>query len=58
MGDSSFVKSLNAADFADEQFGLITVNDILTELGKNQGETRDRSSRPHHSLTALKTLRT
>ena len=34
MGDSSFVKSLNAADFADEQFGLITVNDILTELEK------------------------
>lgn len=34
IGDSSFLKSLNAADYTDERFGLPTVTDILKELDK------------------------
>ncbi len=34
IGDSQFLKSLNPADFTDENFGLPTVTDILAELDK------------------------
>ncbi|GLR63032.1 Tex family protein [Marinospirillum insulare] len=34
IGDTSFLKSLNAADYTDERFGLPTVTDILKELDK------------------------
>ncbi|PHV12944.1 Tex family protein [Chitinimonas sp. BJB300] len=34
LGDSSFLKQLNAAEFTDERFGLPTVKDILAELDK------------------------
>ncbi len=34
MGDRDFLKNLKAGDFADDQFGLPTVNDILSELEK------------------------
>jgi uncharacterized protein len=34
IGDSAFLKSLNAAQFTDERFGLPTVKDILAELDK------------------------
>ncbi|ELU03793.1 hypothetical protein CAPTEDRAFT_59334, partial [Capitella teleta] len=34
IGDSTFLKSLNAADFTDETFGLPTVTDIISELDK------------------------
>src|SRR4029077_11563176 len=34
MGDSAMLKSLKAADFVDEHFGLPTVRDILVELEK------------------------
>ncbi|HKM16052.1 MAG TPA: Tex family protein [Marinospirillum sp.] len=34
IGDSSFLRSLNAADYTDERFGLPTVTDILKELDK------------------------
>lgn len=34
IGNSSLLKSLNPADFTNEQFGLPTVTDILTELDK------------------------
>jgi len=34
MGDSAFLKSINAQQFVDERFGLPTVNDILKELDK------------------------
>ena len=34
IGDSKFLKSLAANDFADEQFGAVTVRDILQELEK------------------------
>ena len=34
IGDSLFLKSLNAADFTDDTFGLPTVTDIISELDK------------------------
>ncbi|WP_269531923.1 Tex family protein [Chitinimonas sp. BJYL2] len=34
IGDSAFLKQLNAGDFTDERFGLPTVKDILRELDK------------------------
>lgn len=34
IGDASFLKTVNAADFTDEQFGLPTVTDIISELDK------------------------
>ena len=34
MGDSSFLRSLDPADYTDEQVGLPTVRDILAELAK------------------------
>ncbi|MBE9609498.1 Tex family protein [Chitinilyticum piscinae] len=34
IGDSTTLKSLNAAEFTDERFGLPTVKDILAELDK------------------------
>jgi uncharacterized protein len=34
IGDSSFLRNLNAAQFTDERFGLPTVKDILLELDK------------------------
>lgn len=34
MGDSRFLKAVNAADYVDEKFGLPTVTDILKELEK------------------------
>lgn len=34
IGDSAFLKGLNAVDFTDEAFGLPTVTDIISELDK------------------------
>ncbi|KRW61310.1 Tex family protein [Pseudomonas sp. TTU2014-080ASC] len=34
IGDSSFLKRLDPKQFTDEQFGLVTVSDILSELEK------------------------
>ncbi|QBB72357.1 RNA-binding transcriptional accessory protein [Pseudolysobacter antarcticus] len=34
IGDSAFLKSVNATDYTDEKFGLPTVRDILKELDK------------------------
>lgn len=34
IGDSFFLKSLNAAEFTDDTFGLPTVTDIISELDK------------------------
>lgn len=34
IGDSAFLKSLDPARFTDEQFGLPTVTDIISELNK------------------------
>ncbi len=34
IGNSSFLKSINPAEFADEHFGIPTISDILKELDK------------------------
>ena len=34
MGDSAFLRSLNAAEYIDDKFGLPTVTDIIKELDK------------------------
>ena len=34
IGDSAFLKALNAADYTDDMFGLPTVTDIISELDK------------------------
>ncbi len=34
MGNTAFLQQLNAADFSNEQFGVITVSDILLEFEK------------------------
>ncbi|WP_257265832.1 Tex family protein, partial [Endozoicomonas sp. ONNA2] len=34
IGDTAFLKGLNAAEFTDETFGLPTVTDIISELDK------------------------
>lgn len=34
IGDSQFLKSLNASDYTDENFGELTVRDIIKELDK------------------------
>ncbi|QNM98733.1 Tex family protein [Chitinimonas koreensis] len=34
IGDSAFIRGLDAAEFTDERFGLPTVRDILAELDK------------------------
>jgi uncharacterized protein len=34
IGDTSFLKALNAADYTDDTFGLPTVTDIIKELDK------------------------
>jgi uncharacterized protein len=34
IGDTAFLKALNAADYTDETFGLPTVTDIIKELDK------------------------
>ena len=34
IGDSRFLKSLNAADYADDSLGIPTVSDIINELDK------------------------
>jgi len=49
IGDSPFLKSLNAADYTNEQFGLPTVTDIISELDKP-----GRDPRPEFKTAALK----
>ena len=34
IGDTAFLKSLNAADYTSEAFGIPTVTDIISELGQ------------------------
>lgn len=34
IGDSAFIRQIKPADYATEQFGTITINDILKELDK------------------------
>ena len=49
IGDSAFLKSLNAQDYITEQFGLPTVTDIIKELDKP-----GRDPRPEFTTASLK----
>lgn len=49
VGDSALLKSVNAAQFSDEQFGEITVKDILREL-----EKPGRDPRPEFKFAEFK----
>ena len=49
IGDSAFLKSLAANDFVDEQFGEVTVRDILQEL-----EKPGRDPRPEFKTASFK----
>ena len=49
IGDSRFLKALNAADYTDERFGEPTVRDILKELDKP-----GRDPRPEFKTAAFK----
>lgn len=49
IGDTSFLKQLNAKDFTDDTFGLPTVQDILRELDKP-----GRDPRPEFKTASFK----
>ena len=49
IGDSRFLRSLNAADYTNERFGLPTVRDIISEL-----EKPGRDPRPEFRTAAFK----
>ncbi len=49
MGNTSLLKSVNAAEFTDEHFGIPTVTDILREL-----EKPGRDPRPEFKTAAFK----
>jgi uncharacterized protein len=49
IGNAAFLKSVNAADFTDERFGLPTVTDILKEL-----EKPGRDPRPEFKTATFK----
>ena len=48
LGDTNFIKSLKAADFISDTFGLVTVNDIFSEL-----EKPGRDPRPEFKTAAF-----
>ncbi|WP_328717143.1 Tex family protein [Halomonas elongata] len=58
IGDSTTLKSLKAADFADERFGVPTVNDILKELDKPGRDPRPefRAAEFREGVETLKDL--
>jgi uncharacterized protein len=49
IGDSQFLRAINAADYTDEKFGLPTVTDIISELDKP-----GRDPRPEFKTAELK----
>jgi len=59
IGDSSFLRAVNAADYTDEKFGLPTVTDILKELEKPGRDPRPEFRAPEflEGVTDIKDLR-
>ncbi len=49
IGDSSFLKSLNPSDYTNDKVGLLTVQDIISELAKP-----GRDPRPEFKMAKLK----
>lgn len=45
IGNKNLIAQINAKDFVENDFGIETVNDILSEL-ENQAATRERLSKP------------
>ena len=60
MGDAAFVKTIDAAEFVDERFGLPTVKDILAELEKPGRDPRPefRSANFHKGIASPSDLTT
>lgn len=58
MGDSTYLKSLSAADFTDENSGIPTVTDIIQELDKPGRDPRPefRAARLRDGVETLKDL--
>ncbi|WP_152208498.1 Tex family protein [Marinobacter changyiensis] len=58
VGDSAFLRTLNAQDFVTEQFGLPTIQDILAELEKPGRDPRPefRSASFQEGVETLKDL--
>jgi transcriptional accessory protein Tex/SPT6 len=54
IGDSGLLKSLNAAKYADDKFGVPTITDIIKELEKPGRDPR-LNSPPPPLKTAWKT---
>jgi uncharacterized protein len=59
IGDSSFLRAVNAADYTDEKFGLPTVTDIIKELEKPGRDPRPEFRAPEflEGVTDIKDLR-
>ncbi len=59
IGDSRFLRAVNAAKYVDERFGLITVNDILRELEKPGRDPRPefKAAVFDESVTEIKDLK-
>ncbi len=59
MGDSRFLRAVNAAQYVDERFGLITVTDILRELEKPGRDPRPefKAAVFDESVTEIKDLK-
>lgn len=59
LGDSRFLKAVNAADYVDEKFGLPTVTDILKELEKPGRDPRPefKTATFQEDVTEIKDLK-
>ncbi|MCP5140767.1 MAG: RNA-binding transcriptional accessory protein [Gammaproteobacteria bacterium] len=59
LGDSAFLKRLNAGDFVDDRFGLPTVRDIISELDKPGRDPRPefKTANFQEGVEELKDLR-
>ncbi|HEX7762859.1 MAG TPA: helix-hairpin-helix domain-containing protein, partial [Cellvibrio sp.] len=60
IGNSSFLKSVNPAEFADEHFGIPTITDILKELDKPGRDPRPefKTANFKDGVETLKDLKT
>jgi uncharacterized protein len=59
IGDSKFLRAVNAADYTDEKFGVPTITDILKELEKPGRDPRPEFRAPEflEGVTDLKDLK-
>ncbi len=59
IGDVTFLRAVNAADYTDDRFGLPTVTDILSELEKPGRDPRPEFKAPHflEGIDSIKQLK-